>query len=479
MVLWVIFKRELLDHLMSVRFALTLVLAVVLLALNGILFAGGPFQRQMNDFIENRQNSIKHLQNRAGNLSNLYIEGVGVLYKQPSPLVFCASGRDKYLPQTIYGGSRESISRFDWGLTLYSPWFLRYSTPNELPPSGVVSDFVEIDWVFIIGFVLSLMAVLLTFDSISGERQNGTLALLLSGSVSRTTVLGGKFLGAFFVLALALTLGVLVNLLVITLFGSMILTLQIGLKLATMGVAALLYLAFFVGLGLLVSSRFERPTASLVILLLVWTVLIVLLPNTTAGISSSFEMKDLQWKERRDAVDAVKHKHGIDRLQNPNPEGKMPADYVEKFADYVAEWYSVEHQFEEVFLQQQLAQVEWGRKLNRISPYGVFQYALESLADTGISRHYRFIQDAGEFESVFRNFIKERDASDSESFHLLGLTEGMSHISVPPETVPIFMEDLSARSTVVATAHDLLLLTLFALVAFMASNVAFLRVDVT
>ena len=34
--------------------------------------------------------------------------------------------------------------------------------------SGVVSDFVEIDWSFIIGFVLSLSAVLLTYEATTG-----------------------------------------------------------------------------------------------------------------------------------------------------------------------------------------------------------------------------------------------------------------------------------------------------------------------
>ena len=52
------------------------------------------------------------------------------------------------------------------------------------------------DWGFIIGYVLSLIALLFTFDSISHEREQGTLRLMFANSIPRHTVLIGKFLGA-------------------------------------------------------------------------------------------------------------------------------------------------------------------------------------------------------------------------------------------------------------------------------------------
>ena len=65
-----------------------------------------------------------------------------------------------------------------------------------------------------IGYVLSLIAILFTFDSISGERERGTLRLMLANSIPRHTVLLGKFLGALISISAPLTLAVLMNLLI-------------------------------------------------------------------------------------------------------------------------------------------------------------------------------------------------------------------------------------------------------------------------
>ena len=56
-------------------------------------------------------------------------------------------------------------------------------------------DVTKVDWAFIIGYVLSLIALLFTFDAVSSERERGTLRLMLANSVPRHTILIGKFLG--------------------------------------------------------------------------------------------------------------------------------------------------------------------------------------------------------------------------------------------------------------------------------------------
>lgn len=471
-----IFKRELVEHLMSLRFILTVVLTIVLMALNGITFAGGDFSHSMNQYIEKQQAALDKLQSYCDNLAVLGIQGPKALYKRPSSLEFCATGRDAYLPQKISAISDGYGEQ--GGIVVWDVWHYRhYYTPPH-PTSAVASDFVDIDWAFIVGFVLSLSALLLTFDGICGERQVGTLKLVLSNAVPRAAVMSGKFAAVMLVLGLALALGVGVNLLIIGLLGPITLTAEIWGKVGAMGLASIFYLAFFAGLGLLVSSRLERPVASLVTLLFIWVVFVVLLPNTTAGVISSLQGKIEIWKEYGEAMDAVGEKHRIDDLKHPNPGARPPYAYVKKFADYLKEKDKVHRQLEKVSLGKRLDQIDLGRKLNRITPFGVFQYALESLADTGLSRHYRFIESANRYREIFNSFIRAEDAGDSDSYHLMGLMEGMSQKSVPFEAVPIFKEDLSARATVMATAPDLLLLFLFASGAFMGAHLAFVRREI-
>ena len=44
--------------------------------------------------------------------------------------------------------------------------------------------------------ILGLLALLLTFDALSGERESGNLRLLLGNGLPRRTLLAGKLLGA-------------------------------------------------------------------------------------------------------------------------------------------------------------------------------------------------------------------------------------------------------------------------------------------
>lgn len=60
--------------------------------------------------------------------------------------------------------------------------------------------FGYIDVAFVVTVLLSLLAIALTFDSVCGERADGTLALLLSYPTSRETLLAAKILGSTIVL---------------------------------------------------------------------------------------------------------------------------------------------------------------------------------------------------------------------------------------------------------------------------------------
>lgn len=475
----VLFRRELLDHLMSLRFALILLITVALMAVNAVVFCASDHGLAMEGYREQVKTSDQRLQDGVGGgVARLAERGPGSLHKMPSPLAFAASGRDSFLPATADASSQSSYGA-SWGFMLWMPWHLRFGIPQAPPSAGIAPDFVEVDWVFVVGFCLSLMALLLTYDGVCGERQAGTLRLLLSGPVPRHAVLLGKFAAAWAVLAAALAVGLAVNLLVIVLSGPIEVGGGVWARAGVMYAASLLYLAFFVGLGLFVSARSDRPAASLVSLLLVWTVLLVLLPNTTAGVASYFAPQEADWKGHHAAQQALFDEHQIWKQSSPVKEGEpFPYDYVKIFSAFLRARLLLDQEWEEAQLRGQLRPVELGRALNRLSPYGVFQYAMESLAGTGLPRHLRLHETARRYDRTFRQFLDERDQADPASHHLFGLAAGLSTRPVTPEAVPRFREDLSAAAAMAGTGLDLALLGLFALVGFMAAHAAFLRADV-
>ena len=472
-----ILRRELADHLTSLRFALTLLITTALMAVNGVVFSGGSgYEREMEWYQERLEIGEEGLEGWGGSgLGRLAVQGPGWMLKRPSPFSFIAFGREHFLPKVI---SADGTGGYSWasGFWIDTPWVLQYWDPVLRPETGIVPDFVEVDWVFIVGFCLSLMALLLTYDGVCGERETGTLKLALSGPVPRFGLLLGKFTAAWIVLAVALTLGAIPNLLILGLAGPVSLGSDLFLRLVPVYLACLLYLACFVGLGLLVSCLSERASSALVVLLLVWTVLLVLLPNTVSGAVSYFQEPQMDRRSHESEREALAEEHQIHRVR---PAERPPVALLTELSDFLRARFRLERDFHHEKLRRQLRPVEAGALVNRLSPYGILQYALESLAGTGLPRHLRFIEDARRHALDFRRFTEERDQADPNSHHLFGLAQGLSQLPVPFEAIPLFRERLSTGSVLADTSTDLALLALFALLAFMAANVAFLRSEIT
>lgn len=150
-------------------------------------------------------------------------------------------------------------------------------------------NFEKIDWMFIVKLLFSLFAILLTYDAISGEKEQGTLALVCSNSISRISILLGKYLAALITLLIPLFIGISIGLL--TLEG------QLGIfglfsgesftRLVLFITLLIIFISFFVLLGLGVSSLVKRSSISLLLLFFIWVTLLFIIPNLSGVIADS------------------------------------------------------------------------------------------------------------------------------------------------------------------------------------------------
>lgn len=132
-------------------------------------------------------------------------------------------------------------------------------------------------------FVMSLLAFIFSYDSICGERENGTLRLLLSYGVSRNTIIMAKWLGGILLLLLPYCLAFCSALLIVNCYATLELKPDdLVALLAAFGVSAL-FIACFYTLGMLVSACTSRSATAILALLLLWTILVLVIP----GISSN------------------------------------------------------------------------------------------------------------------------------------------------------------------------------------------------
>ena len=337
------------------------------------------------------------------------------------------------------------------------------------------------DWGFIIGYVLSLVALLFTFDAISTERERGTLRLMLANSIPRHTVLIGKFLGGLISISIPFTLTVLMNLLVISTSGDVHLNIEAWGRLGIIYFIALLYTCLFLGLGLLVSARVQRSAVSLVVLLLVWTTVVVFMPSTLASIANGLSSSPMSSDEFRKRSSQLKDE--LDELWDKyySPSDDTPEDVREKIrlgSEIVTRDAEQQEQLHEEQLNQQVFQMNRARAITRISPVTIFQHLLETFSGTGFERHLQFLENVKSHARQFRVFIADTDNADPESLHIFGVREGMSQEPVNPEAIPKFEDTLSLNTDFNTAAIDLLLLMLFCVVLLSGAYLAFVRVEV-
>ena len=465
--MWHIAKRELYDNLNSLRFALTTVLLLGLMLTNAVVHLREQPAR-IQKYLTAVRDARDALEARADSLYELAQKGPGKLYKKPSDLHFCAEGGDPFL-----SGAVEAHHYFWENGDLKSFWQMRYpaATPNLI---NIRPDVTKIDWAFVIGYVLSLIALLFTFDAVAGERESGTLRLTLANSVPRHTVLIGKFLGALMSVSIPFALVVLINLLVLSTAHAIHLSADTWGRLGIIFGVALLYVCLFLALGLLVSTRVQRSAMSLVMLLLTWVTLVVFMPSVLALIASGFS-SPMSTDELRVLQKQINDKHLNEYwrvLGGPNSE------VLQVGSKYATQEATEQERLIEKRLNEQIAQVQHARAITRISPTAVVQHLLESFAGTGFERHLQFVENAQHYAQEYRTFIVDTDRGDPASLHLIGVREGISQKPVSPESIPIFEDTISLSKDFNTATVDLLLLTLFFLVLSSGAYLAFVRVEV-
>jgi ABC-type transport system involved in multi-copper enzyme maturation permease subunit len=467
-----IVRKEILENFVSLRFVLSLILVIIVFAMSGFVFVR-KYEQQVKDYSNDANQSLAYFQ---GHASRLY--WIATLnhrfYRQPKALTLCAEGFEKSIPNCF---SFDAFSR-DYPQ-------IRGRT------NSLLFGFCDVDWVFIISLFLSFAALILAYNSCCGEKENGTLRLILASPIPRHAVLLGKYLALMFMVGVPLLLGVLVNLVVVTLSRDVAFGGLGWAKILSIIVISLLYLSIFVLLAIFISSRTGRSVSSMVILLFLWVGLVILIPSSGRIVAKTFrkvptqaemlrkttEMKE-QWLE-----DLLAGKYGQNagstspNIEKCNPPARARAciAFTEQNNNIIDE-----------YMNQIIDQVNIGLHYTRISPTEIYRQACETIAGTGIGRFSELRSQINRYQAELKDFVRARDAEDPNSLHLLydemneaEMWRTISHNPVDFDTVPKFQErDLALGQSLKLAVWDIGLLALFNLVFFAGAFVSFLRYDV-
>jgi ABC-type transport system involved in multi-copper enzyme maturation permease subunit len=146
--------------------------------------------------------------------------------------------------------------------------------------------FPPLDFLFIVTIIMSLLAMLFSYDAITGERQRGTLRLVISNSIPRAKILLGKFIGGTASLLIPFILSLLAGALYISINPAIQWDGSAWAEFSLLIAASVVFISLFYLLGLMVSTFSRYSSTSILTCLFLWVLLILVIPNMCPFISA-------------------------------------------------------------------------------------------------------------------------------------------------------------------------------------------------
>lgn len=471
-----IYWREVRDITKSLRFLMAVTLFLSSMCINGFVMSGTYADLwRMHSEVEAQNNerirrASAHLEQLAINFNEIFGssgQGHVLILNAPPP---------KMLPVAA-GTELKGLLALEWNFpNLTEPADLDTGNPELLARPAL-------DWEFMVRILLSFIAVMLSYDLITGERERGTLALTLAYPVSRRRVLLAKFLAVLTLLGWLLLAGGLLSTVIYQARAGITFTAHDYARMCLFISGAMMYVAIFVAVSLLVSSRARSSVSSLTILLIFWMTATVVIPQGgTAAVEGSVRtVSDVQVEQKlmrqlEDQVDELVGEMDAFVRSDVNEARKDGFASERRYAERINQMIA---SAKATMAEQQASHRRQASVLDnviRLTPSGLFQLGSERLLGIGETREEHFSETIKRWSDAYADFIKQQDMLDPDSPHVFYVQNYMSQRPVDERAVPRFsFEELSLTKSLKNAAFDWLLLIFELAVALSLSFVAFAR----
>ncbi|MCY3724520.1 MAG: ABC transporter permease subunit [Candidatus Poribacteria bacterium] len=254
-------RRELLDNLMTFRFAAAVFIMLLLVVANTVVLLK-DYEQRLTAYNTATQESHQRLR---GQKTYSYYIGKLIVHRAPNPLSIFNLGLDKRVGNkiTVYHAFVPTI----WDAE-------KHGADNPF-----LNLFTSIDIASIFQAVLSLLALIFAYDALAGERERGTLRLVLTHPVQRGYILFAKYISAMLCLLVPLLISLLLSITLLTTSTAISLNTDQFLRIGGIVLTSLLYLSLFYLIGLCISAMTRRTSTALMLCMFVWGFLVLVYPN--------------------------------------------------------------------------------------------------------------------------------------------------------------------------------------------------------
>lgn len=450
-------SKEILDHVLSLRFTISLILAFIFLTVSVFMLA--------NDSSWSNRLSFTGYKLK----EHVYTNGFSwywVTRNVPS-LRMLAVGLDENLSlnanSTVSDGPRFQNNRN----------FVH--NPNRYL-------FSQLDFVFFITIIGSLLAFVFTYDSISGEREQGTLRLAMTNPISRPFFLLAKFLGSYISLLISMFPAFIGISLILCLHPDAGFLMSDWATTAFLFLLAILYLSVFVMLGLFVSCIAKSSKTTLTALMMLWVILVLVIPNFGPFLASVLSPVRSVY-EVQSQIDALGNDLSRQFMEKQNKfvqerggDWKTLSDQDRKIIELM--WQETDFKVMKVrvregvkiregFLNEIGSQIRLSRMLSIISPCASFTLLASDIAHTGIENERKFRYAVLRYRYDYMQHVSKY-IDKTGDYGIFG--------SVPKATPPDFIfQNVNSSEISSVYIYCFMTLVIYPLLLFFFAEIAFLR----
>ncbi len=352
------------------------------------------------------------------------------------------------MPSYLYGdASPNPLSIFCTGVSLKAPTSMRRP---KMPYYGMETNVVEHpadniifaqvqypDVAFVVASVVGLGALVFAYDSISGEKEKGTLKLAFSNRLTRYEFLLGKFLAGASGLSAVVLVVWLVSILLVTTESSVPLTRSdLGL-LALAGLVSLLYILVVLAVTMLISSLVSSSRMALVCSVSFWLGACLLIPPLgpiaakmirKVPVYQRFVLSKhtLLKEETRGPIEACK------KIKVESPDQAVEV-LVRTINEVGTKWSKRNEELIADYQRRVVRQEDLSRHLCSVSPALMLQFALSEICGTSIHAQRDFVGQTEAWTRAFATNLWEKYGGSAETaFSLFGVQADQPEIRLFP-----------------------------------------------
>ena len=470
-------KKEIMHHVLSVRFVALLLMCVLLIPLTLSIN-----YRKYNQNLVDYQESVKRTQAAAKenppNAQDPNVE-VSKFFLKPTPLSVFANGLEDALPSYL-GMTRNGVRQGSTGIGQAS---LSYALGN-------------LDFLFIVGTVFSLLALLFTFDAVAGEREAGTLRINLSNPIPRDLFLWSKLIGGYVVFVIPFLVSFLIGLLLIVWQGFPLGEFKIAASVLGLTVVSLLYIAVFFAIGVVISTYLDNAKTALIVAFTFWVFAVLIAPRGAFVVAKlvaptrtqqavymeKSALRNNLTKDKEETIGKKMLESNMTNLVLNDPGTQRKLDELRKPIEeqFRLEFQNQADKIDRDYQREKDRQEQVGEMLSRIAPTSSLTYFAMNMTQTGkLKRDVYFQTGERYYNQLDDSYFSE--ISDDALAQLLQLATRMNDSEasetdiIPP---PPTLTESSMTETLRRSTTDVFLLCLFALVFTTVAFLKFFRADI-